>query len=367
MFREETLDGVKVHRCWHYVPRNARAWKRIVHEGSFVLSSFLRMLSFKSADLVVIISPPLLLGVAAWVLCKLKKTQFVFHVQDLQPDAALGLGMVPVGMFSRMLYRLEAFAYEKAASVSCISTGMVSAITRKGVPSGKLKYFPNGVRLAGMRGCSRTGMFRAIHKIQPGDFLAVYSGNLGVKQGLEIIVQAASLIEKQRIKLVISGDGACREMLAAIAAAAGVRNLLLLPLQPENLYLQMLGDADVCLITQQSGAGAAFFPSKLLTVLAAGKPVLSVADADSELAIIADRWQFGLNVPPGRSEELATAIETLATNEAELSRMSKAGYEFVQQFELETVLADFEQHLCRVGGRHASFSTYITAPVESSD
>src|SRR5882724_9445802 len=146
-FRTDESRGVPVHRCWHYVPRKTSTLKRIVHEGSFVVTSFLRQLTLPTADAYVVVSPPLLLGAAAWLLGKIKRRPFVFHVQDLQPDAAAGLGMLKPGAFVRALYRLENFAYKKAARLSGITPGMIQAFREKGVPNSKLVLFPNGVVL----------------------------------------------------------------------------------------------------------------------------------------------------------------------------------------------------------------------------
>src|SRR6185436_7169770 len=105
----------------------ASTLKRIVHEGTFVPVSFLRQLTLPAADAYVVVSPPLLLGAAAWLLGKIKRRPFVVHVQDLQPDAAAGLGMLKKGALIRALYRLEKFAYRKAARVSGITPGMLEA------------------------------------------------------------------------------------------------------------------------------------------------------------------------------------------------------------------------------------------------
>src|SRR5688572_1879232 len=120
-FRTETKGAVVVHRSWHYVPRRVTAWRRICHEASFVLTSFLRMLFLSPPDLFVVVSPPLLLGPAAWLIGFIKSAPFLFHVQDLQPDAAMALAMLKKGVLVRGLYRLEGIAYDKAAAVSAIS------------------------------------------------------------------------------------------------------------------------------------------------------------------------------------------------------------------------------------------------------
>src|SRR5207302_1752690 len=117
----------------------------------------------------------------AWLLGKIKRRPFVFHVQDLQPDAAAGLGMLKGGRLMRALYWLEAFAYRKAARLSGIMPGMIEAFRRKGVSPSKLILFPNGVVLPDLSNVPEPGAFRARHGFAADDFLTAYSGNLGVK------------------------------------------------------------------------------------------------------------------------------------------------------------------------------------------
>ena len=350
-YRTDTVRGVPVHRCWHYVPAKVSPLKRIVHEGTFVACSFLRGLVLPRADVMVVVSPPLLLGAAAWALGKVKGVPFVFHVQDLQPDAAVGLGMLKVGRFTKLLYRLEAFAYAKAARVSGICGGMLRAFARKGVSEGKRVLFPNGLHAPDLSELPPAGRWRARQGLGAGDFLAVYSGNLGVKQGLDVLVEAAALVKNRRVQIVICGQGSTRDRLVAEIARRRLPNLRLLPLQDDEAYREMMVDADLCVITQQAGTGQFFFPSKLLSALAYSKPVLAVADADSELVLALDEGGFGLRVPAEQPGELAAALDGAAgMEEAELRRMGEAGQRYGEPFEMGKVLADFEAVLRAVAG-----------------
>ncbi|MEN9573055.1 MAG: hypothetical protein RL514_910 [Verrucomicrobiota bacterium] len=343
LFRTDEANEVTVHRCWHYVPRRPGTLKRIVHEASFVGTSLLRLLCLPRADVLVVVSPPLLLGAAAWLLTRVKPAPVVFHVQDMQPDAALGLGMLKPGRFMRMLYALEAFAYARAARVSAISRGMLKAMTGKGVSAERQIYFPNGVVLPDTK--PESGRFRARHGLRADDFMAVYSGNLGVKQGLEVLIEAAARVTNPRIQIVICGDGAMRSRLEERVRELKLGNVRLLELQSEPHYLEMLVDADLTLVTQQSGSGAFFFPSKLLRSLALARPVLTVADDQSELARALAEGGFGVNVPPGCAESLARALDGLAAVPERLRGFGVAGRRFVEQFELERVLRDFTAQL----------------------
>jgi len=347
-FRTDRINGVQVHRCWHFVPGRVSAWKRIVHEATFVLTSTMRILLLRRPDVYVVVSPPLLLGAAGWVVATLKRAPFIFHVQDLQPDAAVGLGMLRTGLFTRALYWLEAFAYKHATRVSGISGEIVDALRRKGVPDRKLILFPNAVVLPADTDIPVRGKFRAKHHFAADDFLAVYAGNLGVKQGLEILLDAADLLgAEKKIRIVIAGDGAAREKIAK-----GIRdrnNMSMLPLQYGTDYKELLVDADVSLITQQGGSGNAFFPSKLLITLAYSSPVVTVADEESALARAVANGQCGKNILPGHAEQLANCLRKLGQDRQQLRHWGANGRAYVEQFEQRRVLEKFLGELKSLG------------------
>jgi colanic acid biosynthesis glycosyl transferase WcaI len=343
LYRTDLVNRIPVHRCWHFVPARVSALKRILHEGSFVFTSTLRALFLSAPDVYVVVSPPLLLGMAAWLVGKLKRAPFVFHVQDMQPDAAVGLGMLKANWFTKALYGLEAFAYRKAARVSGITPGMLESFRAKGVPESKLIYFPNTIELPSALSSPERGSFRARHGFAPDDFLAVYSGNLGVKQGLDILLETAPLLRDPRIRIVICGDGAQREALAARARERKLTNLRLLPFEDD--YRALLLDADICFITQQVGSGNSFFPSKLLGILAEGRPVVAVSAPESELAVALRQGNFGVNVPPRSSEELAEVLDALAKDPHRLAAYGAAGRFYVQQFEKGRVMQSFANEL----------------------
>ena len=346
LFRTDRINGVPVHRCWHFVPQRVSAWKRIVHEATFIVTSTLQTLLLRRPDLYVIVSPPLLLGMAAWLVSTLKSAPYVFHVQDLQPDAAVGLGMLRAGWFTRVLYWLEAFAYRHATRVSGISEEILNAFRAKGVPEAKLILFPNGAVLPDDSQIPARGQFRAKNGFAADAFLAIYAGNLGVKQGLNILLDAAEQLRgSDKIRIVICGDGAERAALEKSTEDRRLSNVSMLPLHFGLDYRELLADADVSLITQQSGSGNAFFPSKLLVTLAHGSPVVTVADDKSALARAVAEGRFGVNLRPGQAEQLATTFRELAQNRERLRQWSHNGRIYVRRFEQRSLLADFYRQL----------------------
>ena len=353
LYRTDEIDGVSVHRCWHYVPATITNVRRLWHELSFGLTSFVRIIFLARPDLYVIVSPPLLLGPLASIVCWLKRRPYVLHLQDLQPDVAVGL--VGIGWFDRLRHGVESWSYRHATIVSGISQGRIAALAEKDVPRNRRVLFPNWIRWYGRNaGFFRSEevlgeqrmAFRRKFDISDHVFLASYSGNLGRKQGLDTLLAAAELLEGQDfsahaltsdlrplapavppVLILIVGDGAVKAELTKRVALLGLKNVRMLPLLVEADYHGLLAGSDVSLILQAPGTGQYSFPTKLLSVLSVQSPVLTVADDDSELARAVNEGEFGVNVPPGAPRALAEALQKLASDPARLELMrTKTGW-----------------------------------------
>jgi len=232
--------------------------------------------------------------------------------------------------------------------VSGISRGMLEAFSKKQTPESKQIFFPNTIVLPQEGQIQARGIFRAKHGFGETDFLAVHSGNVGIKHGLQILVEAARHVKNKRIKILICGEGTARDALADLAARHQLKNVLFLPLQSEADYLDMLTDIDISLITQQKGSGLAFFPSKLLNSLAYAKPVMAVAESDSELSRALAEGGFGVKVSHDEPEALARELDRLSGAKETLALLGKSGRKFVQQFDRDRVFREFETTISRI-------------------
>jgi colanic acid biosynthesis glycosyl transferase WcaI len=149
LFIRESRAGVTILRSWLYVPKRLTSIKRIFHEGSFVASAFMRSIGTNRRnrpDLLLVITPPLALGLAAIFLSRMWKIPYVQHVADLQPDAAVDLGMLSPTGFTRVLYGIESLSYDKAAMISTLTTSMREKIVGKGVAADKVVLSPDWAR-----------------------------------------------------------------------------------------------------------------------------------------------------------------------------------------------------------------------------
>jgi colanic acid biosynthesis glycosyl transferase WcaI len=360
VYSRKEEKGVTLWRCWHYVPRKPSTLKRLIHELTFVFFSLWPPLWAglfgRRPDAFVVIGPPLFMGLGAFFVSRLLRRPFVFHVQDLQPDAAVGLGMIKKGMALKVLYGLEKWNYDRAALVSGISQGMLDAFTSKKVAAAKHYYFPNWIPDQVTAPAPNGASFRAAHAIPADAPLIAYSGNVGVKQGLEVVIEAAAKANPGSsagaIRWAICGAGAAKpalqEMIENSPAKSSVQ---LYPLQPDEFYHALLREADVSLITQQRGTGQFFFPSKLLSILQYGRPVLAVADDSSGLARAVREGGFGLVVASGDAAGLLAAAEAMIQAPPEQkSRWAAQGRAWVDQFRRARVLGDFEKKMTELIG-----------------
>jgi colanic acid biosynthesis glycosyl transferase WcaI len=352
----ETRNGVRIFRSWLHVPTRVTTVRRVIHEASFVVSSCLRALVAPPPEVLVTVSPPLGLVLSSIVLSRVWGVPYVFHVPDLQPDAAVDLGILRSGTIVRLLYGLERLAYRRAALVSTLTVGMRRRILSKGIPPERVTLLPDWADPS-VFDLPLEGDGSAIRqRFGLGDgFLVVHVGNMGVKQGLGVVIDAAQRSRRDPdIVYLLVGDGAVRPALEARVAAAGLPNVRILPLQPAATFRALLAAADLALVTQQRVVADIVFPSKVLTLLAAGRPVVASLNASSEVARVLVEADAGLVVPPENPDTLLDAIRALRRDPRRRQQMGAQGRTYARShWRREQLLPEMERQLARVAAKGA--------------
>jgi putative colanic acid biosynthesis glycosyltransferase WcaI len=278
----------------------------------------------------------------------------VFHVADLQPDAAVELGVLPEGCLTRVLYGLEHLAYRQAVLVSTLTEAMRQRIVAKGVPPKKVERSSDWVdpALFALPFVGGGAAFRRTFGLEDR-FLVVHIGNMGVKQGLEVMLEvAARSSDHTAMTYLLVGDGAMCHTLKAQVTERKLLNLRVLPLQRREMFLELLAAADVCLVTQQRTVADIVFPSKVITLLAAGRPVVASVNAKSEVARVITAAGAGVVVPPEAPEALLAAILALRQDTASRQAMGARGRAYAgQHWDRERILPALEAGLLRLAGR----------------
>jgi colanic acid biosynthesis glycosyl transferase WcaI len=351
-FSREERNGVQIFRAPLYVPRKATALRRVLHEASFIASSSLSAFRRRRPDILYVVSAPLGLAASAYLLSRCWHVPYVLYVSDMQPDAAGELKMLP-GPVMRCLYGLERFAYRHAAIVATLTGGMRRRIISKGVPPEKVVVFSHCAEPSLFDVPARGGgaAFRLTHGLD-GQFIVLHSGNMGVKQGLEVVIDAAARTRADKsIVYLLVGDGVARPALQERARALELDNVRFLPVQPREVFRDMLGAADICVITERASVGDILFPGKTIDFLAAGRAVIGSLSASTEVGRILGDAGAGLVVPPENPDALAEAVLRLRNDDELRSRLSRQGRAYAREhWDRDRVLPYFEKTLLQLVG-----------------
>jgi colanic acid biosynthesis glycosyl transferase WcaI len=347
---QANIGHLVIYRCPLWVPAKPSGLKRVLHLASFALSSLPIMLwqILWKPDLVLIIEPPLFCAPGAWLIARLSGAKAWLHVQDLEVDAAFDLGLLPSGKIRKLILFFESFLLRRFDKVSTIASKMAERLETKGINPEKIVLFPNWVEITGLR-IEDTGLigFRAELGIEADAVVALYSGNMGGKQGLEILAQVAKLQAQgaglvPEVIFVFCGNGAGRADLVALCD--GLPNVRFMDLQPLERLGELLAMADIHLLPQRANAADLMMPSKLTGMLASSRPVVATANAETELANVVSGC--GLVVPPEQPQAFADAINTLAQDAMMRIRLGKAGRAYAEaNLDREVLLGRFESEL----------------------
>jgi colanic acid biosynthesis glycosyl transferase WcaI len=307
-YTSEQYDGFRVMRAPLWVPKVQSGVRRVLHLFSFAISSLpvlLRDVIVWRPDVVLCVAPAMACAPGAAFAARVAGAMSWLHIQDFEVDAAFDLGMLKGKSLRNFALHSERAILRSFDRVSSLSRRMVDNLRAKGVSEEKAKVFPNWVDVESVAPMERDTAFRHELGIPADAFVAMYSGTMGAKQGLEVMAAAARRLEgKAPIHFVFCGQGPGKDALHA--CCAGIPNVHWLPLQPEQRLSELLSTADVHLLPQQRAAADLVLPSKLTGMLASGRPVLATAEGDTELA----NWVDGCGclVAPGDDEAMARAL-----------------------------------------------------------
>lgn len=350
---------VLVYRCPLWVPAKPSGLKRLLHLASFALSSLPVMLRqiFWRPDVVLVVEPPLFCAPQAWAVARLCGAKTWLHIQDFEVDAAFDLGLIKGAGLRRIVAAVERFMMRRFDQVSTISQRMLDRLKLKGVAADRCAFFPNWVDIQAIAprrinadvvnaADQKVVGYRSELGIAANEVVALYSGNMGGKQGLEILAQAAVLLrDLTKVVFVFCGNGAERPRLEQ--ECEGLQNVRFLDLQPQERLGELLCMADLHLLPQRADAADLVMPSKLTGILASGRPVVATAAMGTELAgVVAG---CGLVVLPENAAQFANAIAELAKDAALRAKLGAAGRKYAEEFlDKEAVLRRFEAELTRL-------------------
>lgn len=355
-YRNETINGVTVFRCPLFIPSQPNTLTRLIHLASFALTSLPIIIKqwFWKPEVVICIEPTFFCVPGALLLSKLAGSLSILHIQDFELDAMLGLGMGKSGILAKCGKFVERTLMRGFNMVSSISYSMLRNAQSKIEDTDKLFYLPNWVDTQFLKPGCNAGIFRQHWSIPESTQVVLYSGNMGKKQGLEIVLQAAEQFrENPDILFLMVGAGAALAELKQLAERLNLDNLRFYPLQPYEDLPALLALADVHLVIQKKGAADAVLPSKLSSILAVGGDAVITAEPDTELGLLCEKYPgIAYRIEPEDASVLAKCLATIL--ESKKGRSSKEYNTIAHQFALDNLQKD------GILGRFASRLTEIS-------
>ena len=292
-YQTEHRNNVTVFRCPLFVPKKPKTVSRLIHLLSFALSSF--PVLFKQwlwkPDVVICIVPTFFCVPSTLLFCKLRGSKSLMHIQDFELDAMLGLGLGKSGLIAHVAGKIEHWFMHHFDAISTISYSMVQKAKMKTRQPEKVFYFPNWVDTDFLNPGADAGLFRLRWPINESTRVVLYSGNIGMKQGLEVVLQAAEkLKDDPNLLFVLVGTGAAVNELKQLAKRMQLDNLKFYPLQPYEDLPALMALADIHLVVQKKGAADVVMPSKLTSIFAVGGECVITAEPHTELGQICQKY-----------------------------------------------------------------------------
>jgi colanic acid biosynthesis glycosyl transferase WcaI len=352
-YRTELTRGVQIRRVPLWVPPVPTGVKRLLHLATFALSSLpiLAAQVMWRPNLVMSIAPSLMSAPASWALARASGATSWLHIQDYEVDAAFDLGLMRGKRARRVALAIERMLLRRFDVVSSLSEKMTGRAILKGVDPLKTYHLPNWVDTRTITPLPRARHYRQLLDLDQStpQVVVLYSGNIGAKQGLEVVVEAAEVLAHRKdISFVFCGSGPAHAQLEE--RCASLPNCRFMPLQPADRLNELLNVADIHVLPQRGGAADLVMPSKLGGMMASGRAIVAMACAGTELfGVVSPR---GVVVPPEDVPALVAAIEALASDPERRAALGIAAREFAERtLATTTVLGCLNDKLAQLGAQ----------------
>lgn len=322
--------------------------------GFTALAAAIGALSPIRPDAVLAMSPPLTLGPAGRFVASARRIPLVFNIQDVFPDVAIELGLLKGRRVIRTARWMEHASYRWSDAVTVLSEDLADNVRTKitlgldgeaaEVQSAKVRVIPNFVDTVHIRPADGANAYREEFALL-GRTVVMYAGNVGFSQSLDLVLLAARSFATSRpdVVFVINGGGAARPDLER--EAADLPNVRFIDMQPIERLPEVLAAGDIHVVPLRAGLAWSSVPSKLYSILAAGRPVVASVDEGTEVARTIDRAGAGVSVPPDDPAAFTEALARLLDDRVSMARMGAEGRRFVETWASPAAVAEAYEDL----------------------
>jgi colanic acid biosynthesis glycosyl transferase WcaI len=347
LVKSQRQNRLKVHHLFLYVPGKKTSFLgRLMNYASFNFLAGIAGLLVGHHDVILVPSPPLTNGITADVLARIWQIPFVYNVQDIWPDVVIRAGLLTSARSIRYSKRLEKYVYQRADSLSVISEDFRQNLIQKGVDPQKIEVIPNFFDTDFIRPLPRSNEFRERLGLS-SEFIVMFAGNIGVSQGLEVVLQAAGILQKTSdIVILIVGNGREKERLHKLAKDMALSNVRFLPFQPHQDLPLMYAASDVCLVPLRRGFTNESVPCKVFSIMSAARPLIASVDPGSDTWKLVNDTGCGVCIDLENAEALADAVLNLYSDRTFAEIMGKRGRDHVvRKFTPSVVVEEYERLL----------------------
>jgi colanic acid biosynthesis glycosyl transferase WcaI len=318
----EARKGVEIHRARGTRFDKRRFAGRATNYVSYFASATWAGLRLDRPDVLVALTDPPIIGLTAWLAGKWHRAPFVMAFNDLFPEVAALLPDFRSSTVDTALQRVNEFLVRRAAmNIALGETMQRRLIENKGAPPARTTVIPSWTDTSAIVPGTKDNAFARREGLSD-KFVVMHSGNLGLSQELESLVDAAAeLRDLPDLVLVFQGDGVMRGRLEERAAGRGLTNVRFLPFAPRADLSASFASADIFIVSLQRGLAGFIVPSKLYGILAAGRPYVAAVEEGCEVDVITRRHDCGVVAEPGNAVSVAQAIRRLYADRSRTAQM----------------------------------------------
>lgn len=330
LYRDVDPHGVEATRTWIYTAANKGRVRRSIAFASFgVISTLTGIIASQRPDVVIGSSPQLLAAAGGLAIGLLRRVPWVFEVRDLWPESIVAVGALPASSpVVRVLSGVSHVMYTLARRIVVVTESFRDDLASRGVPLSKMAVIPNGVDLAKFVPRAANAADR---REMGGDarFVVSYLGTHGMAHDLGRILDVAGrMLARKDVAFAFVGDGAERVALEERARRERLTNVRFLGVQPRDRMPALYAASDMCIVPlRKSELFTTVLPSKIFEMMGMAKPIVLAVDGEARRLV--EQARAGRFVPPGDSEALRGAIESMLSDPRELPRYGERGREFV--------------------------------------
>ena len=327
----ENYQGLRVWRVFNLeIPWDVPVLRGLDQFASAFLT-LLAGLSLPPFDVALVYSPPLPLALAALGLGRLRRRPVVVNVQDLFPQSAVDLGVLRQPLLIQIFRSMEFFLYRHADLITVHSPGNQRYILDAGGKPEKVTVIPNWIDTEAIRPACRNNGLRAGLGLKE-QFVVSFAGIMGYSQDLETVLHSAKILKDHPdIVFLMVGDGVEKPKLLQFARNNSLDNVFFLPMQPKAKYPEVLAASDLCLVTLRQEVQTPVVPSKILSIMAAGRPVLASLPLDGDAPRLINEAGCGIVIPPQEPSIMARTILDLCRDSESRAQMGNQARQYAEQ------------------------------------